>query len=98
MSTPNGLGAEIAVTNANCNGEANGLIDITVSGGLAPYDFDWDVDSNDGNEDFVDVGAGNYVLIITDDDGCTFTVNALVEEPGCPGCYSNTKPGELWIK
>ena len=36
---------------------------------------------NDGNEDFADVGAGNYAVIITDNDGCTFTVNALVEEP-----------------
>ena len=81
VSTPSGLGATVDITDATCNGEANGLIDVTVTGGAAPFDYDWDVDTNDGNEDFADVGAGNYVLIITDNDGCTFTVNALVEEP-----------------
>ena len=81
VSTPSGLGASVAITNVSCNGETNGLIDVTVVGGLSPYDFDWDVDTNDGNEDFNDVGAGSYNLIITDGDGCTFTVNALVEEP-----------------
>ena len=44
VSTPSGLGATVDVTNVTCNGETNGLIDITVTGGLAPFDYDWDVD------------------------------------------------------
>lgn len=58
-----------------CNPTANdGAIDITVSGGLEPYDFTWTSTGNNldlpHTEDLQDLEAGLYWLEITDAEGC----------------------------
>ncbi|MCH2224779.1 MAG: hypothetical protein MK066_08430, partial [Crocinitomicaceae bacterium] len=59
------------VSNENC-GNGDGSIDITVSGGTAPYSFDW---SNlETTEDINDLATGAYSLTITDDAACELTV------------------------
>jgi gliding motility-associated-like protein len=69
--------AEIAVTtesitDIDCFGENTGAIDITTSGGTAPYTFSWS--GPDGfsseEEDISSLYAGNYTLTITDNQGC----------------------------
>lgn len=65
------------VMSATCNDE-NGLIDITVLGGTAPYTYAWS-DGSDAEDRTV--AAGDYALNITDAHGCaiaeqTFTVTA----------------------
>jgi subtilisin-like proprotein convertase family protein len=67
----------VSITNETC-GNANGAIDVTVSGGSSPYSFNW---SNSATtEDITTLSAGNYSLTVTDDLGCSvstsnFTVN-----------------------
>jgi hypothetical protein len=67
------------VTNVSCNGGANGMVNITVSGGTAPYSYAW----NNGavTEDLSNVGAGTYSVVVTDANGCTATTSATVTEP-----------------
>ena len=56
--------------------EANGQISLEISGGTPPYEVIWD----DGSEGLERAGLeqGNYMAVITDDNGCqivsTFTV------------------------
>ena len=63
-----------ASTNVSCNGQADGSIDISVSGGVLPYTYSW-VDSTSGliynTEDLTNIGAGNYWCTITDANGCS---------------------------
>jgi hypothetical protein len=53
---------------------SGGDIDITVTGGLPPYTFDWD---NDGTGDFDDledlsgIGTGTYTVEVLDAAGCS---------------------------
>ncbi|MCH2229706.1 MAG: T9SS type A sorting domain-containing protein [Crocinitomicaceae bacterium] len=61
----------------------DGSIDITVSGGLAPYSFDWDNDGTGDFDDLEDLSSltnGSYVVTVEDDAGClyseTITVNS----------------------
>ena len=54
----------------------NGSIDLTVSGGIAPYVYSW-VDSSGNvistNEDLSDLPVGDYTVMVTDANGCIVT-------------------------
>jgi len=62
-----------------CNDSNDGTIDITPTGGLPPYDFNW----NDGAlvEDRTGLSAGSYSVIVTDGFGCTATYSTTLTEP-----------------
>ncbi len=52
----------------SCRGGLDGAIDIEVSGGVAPFSYEW---SNDAEtEDIMDLSAGIYTLTVTDSDTC----------------------------
>ncbi len=55
-------------------GEENGEVSVTVTGGEEPYDFFWTGPTgNTGLEDPDDLGAGEWILTVTDNDGCQVT-------------------------
>lgn len=60
-----------------CNGDCNGMIEISVSGGTAPYTINWYDGSNNliGQTDTIATGlcAGDYYAEITDSNGCMIT-------------------------
>lgn len=79
VSQPALLEAATAVDNVSCHGVGNGVIELTVTGGTAPYDFDWD--NGAITEDLNNVGPGSYNVLITDENGCTVSASATVTEP-----------------
>jgi hypothetical protein len=70
----------LTITDADCNGNATGSIDIFVQGGTPPYSYSW---SNGATtQDLTDVPAGDYVGTITDANGCVLVSPVLtVGEP-----------------
>lgn len=55
--------------------EENGGISITVTGGAEPYLYQWSGPTGSTTaEDPDDLGAGDWTLVVTDDDGCTVTL------------------------
>ena len=74
---------EIAATE---EGQSNGSISISVSGGTAPYDFQWtqlDGAYESTEEDIDGLGGGTYVVEVTDAHGCALmsfeiTIEVLV--------------------
>ena len=73
------------VVNPLCYGDMNGSINITVTGGTMPYNYNW---GNQGiNEDLMNLGAGTYCVTVTDANGCVATA-----------CYTLTQPDELVVE
>nr|WP_222840241.1 T9SS type B sorting domain-containing protein [Flavihumibacter stibioxidans] len=56
------------ITAAICTAE-NGAIDVSVTGGTAPYTYSWNTGSTD--EDLTNLAPGSYTVTITDANGCT---------------------------
>ncbi|HNV99396.1 MAG TPA: PQQ-dependent sugar dehydrogenase [Chitinophagales bacterium] len=55
-----------------------GNVDLTVSGGVAPYTFDWS--TGDATEDLENLEAGTYTVTVTDAAGCVREQTFIVEE------------------
>ncbi|MEY8862119.1 hypothetical protein [Tenacibaculum singaporense] len=60
--------------NPTSNGASNGFINISVSGGTAPYSYRWFKDGSTTEfattKDVSNIGAGTYSVIVTDTNGC----------------------------
>lgn len=77
------LNANAVVTSATC-GANDGAIDLTPTGGLAPYTFVWSVPLLP-TEDQINLAAGNYSVEITDAGGCKDTVFVSISSTNSPG-------------
>lgn len=63
----------------SCFGEDDGAINLSVSGGTAPYRFNW---SNGATtEDINNLSAGEYSGTVTDANDCSFIANGVINEP-----------------
>ncbi|MDX2003030.1 MAG: gliding motility-associated C-terminal domain-containing protein [Chitinophagales bacterium] len=79
VAQPDALVLDALVTNVSCNGLSNGAIDVTVTGGTAPYTYNWADGSTSADRN--GLAAGQYDLTLTDDNGCTATGTYTVTEP-----------------
>ena len=69
----------LSVTDPACNGDATGSVSVQATGGSGNFDFDW---SNGANGNTVQgLTGGNYTVTVTDDNFCTATLTATVNEP-----------------
>lgn len=73
------LSASIGSSNPNCNAAATGSIDLTVSGGTAPYTYLWS--TNATTQDLNLLNPGQYTVVITDNNGCTVGKDSTIIEP-----------------
>lgn len=69
ISIPSPISLSAVVANSNCTNSATGAIDISVSGGTAPYFYTW---SNGATiQDLTNLLGGTYTITVTDNNGCT---------------------------
>ncbi len=61
-----------AVTDASCFGASDGGVEVTISGGTEPYEFD---------DNYSDLPAGEYGIIVVDANGCTVEEMVTVGQP-----------------
>ncbi len=62
-----------------CKNDVKGFVDITVSGGVTPYEYSWS--NGEKSEDLVNVIADKYTVLVKDANGCTQTLSTEVTEP-----------------
>ncbi|MBI4647163.1 MAG: gliding motility-associated C-terminal domain-containing protein [Bacteroidia bacterium] len=79
ISEPQPLIADISETNVLCNGASNGIADLSVSGGTAPYSYLW---SNSATtEDLTGISAAVYFVTVTDNNNCIVYDSVDIVEP-----------------
>ncbi len=88
-----------------CKDNNDGVIEVAISGGVPPYNFDWD---NKGSGSRVEgLGAGMVKLKVTDGAGCEVLANYLLEAAASPSvsiqtqidmdCVSGEAKGSVWV-
>ena len=81
VNDPPAMGATIIEsTPIDCNGNSTGALDLTATGGVPPYVYNWD-NGIGATEDPTNLAAGTYNLTITDANGCQFTTSYILNEP-----------------
>ena len=80
INEPTAISFSTIPTDANCNGDCDGSIDLGVSGGTPPYTYSWDNGAGT-NQDPSGLCAGSYSVTITDDNGCEVSTNSTIGEP-----------------
>lgn len=72
------------ITDANCFGDSNGGIDLTVTGGTAPYTYEWENSSyvlSNSNQDLVNYPSDTYTYRILDSNNCFETGTLFIDQP-----------------
>ncbi len=66
-----------------CNGGGNGVLNLDVNGGVAPYTFLWTGPNGYGatSEDLVNIGAGTYTVNVGDGANCAHVQSFNVSAP-----------------
>ena len=83
---------DLSVTEPTCNGGDDGLVTVVVSGGAAPFVFEFEGEPSpaSGNSyTFHDIGAGSFPLKVTDVTGYEVVVDVEMGEP------EGLSPGEI---
>lgn len=77
-----GLTVNVTSVNSSC-GANDGSATATVSGGTAPYTYQWSPSGGTGAT-ASNLGAGNYTVVVTDNTGCSATGTAMITSPNAP--------------
>jgi hypothetical protein len=76
---PDSITVGSALTQVSCNGTADGVIDLTVTGGAASYTYLWSTGAT--TEDVSGLAAGTYTVTVTDGFNCTKVRSFTITQP-----------------
>jgi gliding motility-associated-like protein len=80
ISEPAPLNVSHSSTAAICNNSNTGTATETANGGTPPYTFSWNAGADTG-QTITGKGAGQYIVIVTDSNGCKKTDTATITQP-----------------
>lgn len=80
VSEPSEININGTGSNVIC-GTSDGLISTNVTGGTAPYTFEW-TPNGATSSSLNGLSAGNYSVQLTDDNGCTTSQNFIISTVG----------------
>ena len=79
VNQPNALTLDLDRTDISCQGADDGMITAIVEGGTGEYTFTWN--NNQTTEQIMNLMAGDYSVIIRDENQCEITNTAAIIEP-----------------
>jgi len=77
ITEPNAMGIIGDSTPVDCNLQLLGTMDVTVSGGTAPYSYLWSP-GGQVTDSIGGLNVGTYSVTVTDDNGCTVVWGATI--------------------
>ncbi|MEI6594619.1 MAG: hypothetical protein WCO28_03585, partial [Bacteroidota bacterium] len=76
-----GFQASISHSNVTCYGGNNSNATASISGGTAPYRYQWNDPLNQTTQTATNLYAANYTLTVTDTNGCLDIVSVVITQP-----------------
>jgi SprB repeat len=67
------------ITDVSCNGGSNGQVNLSVSGGLAPYTYSWAGGGTSSSKS--SLLAGSHTVTVTDANNCSVNKSIVVNQP-----------------
>jgi len=77
---PGMIGVITSQSDVTCNSGNDGIIDVDVTQGTAPYTYSWD-NSASTTDVATDLVAGTHTVTVTDANGCVITITGTIGEP-----------------
>ncbi len=71
-----------SVSAVGCYGGTTGSVNMSVSGGTAPYGYLWN--TNATTQNLNNAPSGSYTITVTDGHQCTATASAVISQPSNP--------------
>ena len=81
VGEPSSIDVTVDVTDPNCFDTCDGAIDLTITGGTAPYIFLWSDANMSTSEDLTGICAGTYSCTITDMNSCDTIISVTLVAP-----------------
>jgi hypothetical protein len=76
---PTALSVTASLAMVSCAGGDNGVVNLNVNGGTAPYGFMWS--NGETDEDIFHLPSGTYHVTVSDENGCEETGSWTITEP-----------------
>ena len=101
IGEPTVVQASAVPTDATCFGDCDGQVQVSATGGTAPYTYAW-LPGTNGNQAGLglDLCAGQYITGVVDANGCPDSVSYVIAEPAAlnpsimgdvlSGCFPHT--------
>jgi hypothetical protein len=78
ISEPSAISVNGNSSNVTTLGGADGAVNLTVNGGIAPYSYNWS--NNATTEDINALSAGTYSVTVTDANGCISVLSFTIAD------------------
>jgi gliding motility-associated-like protein len=84
------------VINPNCFGDLTGAATAAATGGSGAYTYLWS-NGLGTNANAINMGAGNYTVVVTDALGCSGTASIIITQPSDIGANITTSPANCGL-
>ncbi len=85
LTEPDSISITGAVKHISCNGDADGEILLSVTGGTGNFSYNWSSSNGTGlvpnAKDQTGLSGGTYTVVVTDDNSCSNSTDFTVLEP-----------------
>ena len=81
VKSPDTIGLEIKARNLSCGGGNDGKAEAIITGGIAPFTFQWDDVLQQQSAAAIGLSPGNYQVTATDKNGCLATKKTTILPP-----------------